>query len=259
MPSAPHAPRNWFDCGGRAYARFRPEYPPELARYLAHASPSRELAVDIGCGSGQFSTRLADEFAEVIACDASADQLASAPVRADLRYIRASAEAVPLPDRCASLVSAAQAAHWFDLPAFYAEAVRIARRDALIALVSYGVPRLEEGLQARLDRFYHEEIGPWWPSERKRVDNGYRDMPFPFIELEAPPFEIRASWRLDDFLGYVSTWSAVKRLRETGNDGVIAGFANELAVLWGEPATVRPISWPISMRLGTVVHLQAAE
>ena len=51
----------------------------------------------------------------------------------------------------------------------------------------------------------------------------------------------------------------MKRLRETGNDGVIAGFANELTVLWGEAATVRPISWPISMRLGTAAHLQAAE
>lgn len=252
MPSEPRAPTNWFDRGGQAYARFRPHYPPELARHLAEASPSRELAVDVGCGSGQFTVRLADEFEEVIGCDPSADQIANAQARDRLRYVCASAEALPLPDHCASLVTAAQAAHWFDLSAFYGQARRIARRDALIALVSYGVPRLDEELRARFERFYHSEIGPWWPPERELVDNGYRDMSFPFAEIEAPDFEIRLSWRLDELLGYVSTWSATRRLRETGRDDVLANFAGEISALWGESGTARPISWPIRMRLGRI-------
>lgn len=250
MPSD-NASRNWFDQGGLAYARFRPEYPPPLARFLAESSPSPDCAVDVGCGNGQLTTLLADHFDEVIGCDPSADQIENACPRPGLRYLRAPAEAIPLPDHCASLVTAAQAAHWFDLPAFYAQARRIARHDALIALVSYGVLRLDGELQDRFDRFYHGEVGAWWPPERRLVDNGYRDMSFPFTEFEAPGFEIHMSWRLDDLLGYVSTWSAVRRLHEAGQDGVFMNFAGEISTLWGDPAAARPVSWPINMRLGT--------
>lgn len=251
MPRPPQAARNWFDAGGEAYARFRPEYSPRLARHLADLAPSRELAVDVGCGSGQFTLALADAFERVVGCDPSADQLANARVRSDVRYVCAPAEALPLPDACASLVAAAQAAHWFDLPAFYTEARRIARPGALVALLSYGAPRLEGALQPRFDRFYHHEIGPWWPVARALVDSGYRDIDFPFAELSAPEFEIRASWSLDEFLGYVATWSAVKRAREAGEEGVLKAFAVDASGLWGDPATRRPIAWPVNMRLGT--------
>lgn len=48
MPADRRPPRNWFEAGGDAYARFRPEYPPALAAWLAGIEPSRELAVDVG-------------------------------------------------------------------------------------------------------------------------------------------------------------------------------------------------------------------
>lgn len=251
MPRQTQAERNWFDAGGEAYARFRPEYPSRLARWLAESSPSRELAVDVGCGNGQLATALADAFDRVIGCDPSADQIANARARSGVRYVCAPAEAIPLPDGSTSLVAAAQAAHWFELPAFYAEARRIARPGALVALLSYGAPRLEGTLQARFERFYHDEIGPWWPAERKLVDSGYRDIDFPFAELSPPSFGIRASWRLDEFLGYLATWSAVRRAGEAGEDSVLAAFANDASRLWGDPATRRPVAWPINMRVGS--------
>ncbi len=244
--------RNWFDRGGRAYARFRPEYPAELARFLAESAPSRDRAVDVGCGNGQLTGQLAAHFDEIVGIDPSVEQIANARPRDGVRYLCAPAEKLPLPDHCASLVTAAQAAHWFDLPAFYAEVRRIAREDAVIALVSYGVLRLEGEVQARFERFYHDGIGPWWPPERKLVDNGYRDMSFPFAEFDAPALAIHMSWQLDEFLGYVSTWSAVQRLSDAGRDDILAAFAGELAALWGEPTSSRLVTWPINMRVGTL-------
>ena len=49
--------RNWFEEGGRAYARLRPEYPPQIADFLTSIAPDSRLAVDVGCGNGQL-TRL---------------------------------------------------------------------------------------------------------------------------------------------------------------------------------------------------------
>jgi hypothetical protein len=62
-------------------------------------------------------------------------------------------------------------------------------------------------------------VGPYWPPERRWIENGYRDLPFPFPELNTPPFAMTARWQLEQLLGYLSTWSATKRYRsERGTD-----------------------------------------
>ncbi len=252
MPHAAGTPRNWFDQGGKNYARFRPEYPPELARFLASVSPGTARAVDVGCGNGQLTVQLAAHFDEVLGADPSADQIANAAAHPRVGYVCAAAEQLPLADHSAQLITAAQAAHWFDLPRFYAEARRIGAPHAALALVSYGVPRMDEDLGPRFSRFYRDEIGPYWPAERRLVDSGYADLPFPFDDRPSPPMDIRKAWNLDDLLGYVSTWSAVRRAREAAREDVLRGFAADLAALWGDPARTREVRWPVNMRLGTL-------
>lgn len=241
---------NWFDRGGAAYAQFRPTYPEQLAAFLASVVPSRELAVDAGCGNGQLTQKLAGHFASVVGVDPSAEQIANATPDPRIRYACAPAEALPLAAASAGLLTAAQAAHWFDLPAFYAEARRVLVPGGVLALISYGVPRLEAGLDERFARFYWQEIGPWWPAERQLVDSGYATLDFPFAEFPGPAIDIRLAWTLDELLGYLSTWSAVRRAREAGREDILRAFADELAAAWGERATRRAVVWPINMRLG---------
>ena len=242
--------RNWFDQGGRAYARFRPEYPRALAAYLASLAPDHDTAVDIGCGNGQLTQLLAPWFNKVIGLDPSADQIANAIPNERIDYRCAPAEQLPLLDASASLVTAAQAAHWFDLPAFYREVRRIARPGAVVALVSYGVMKLEAELDARFQKFYWDEIGPYWPPERTLVDSGYATIAFPFEELAPPALEIRLDWHLSEFLGYLTTWSAVRSAREAGREDLLIAFANDIGAAWGDPNRRRPVRWPINMRIG---------
>lgn len=252
MRSEVNPARNWFDDGGGDYARFRPDYPPPLAAFLASVAPDHGLAVDVGCGNGQLTRLLADHFGTVVGLDPSADQIAHAVPHARVRYQRAPAERLPMSDNSASLVTAAQAAHWFDLPAFYAEVRRVAAPGGVLALISYGVPRLEAGLDDRFGRFYRDGIGPYWPAERALVDSGYANIDFPFAEFAAPPMDIRLEWTLAELLGYVSTWSAVRRAREAGREDVLLAFADELGNAWGDPGIRRAIAWPINMRVGKI-------
>ncbi|MGE8497934.1 MAG: class I SAM-dependent methyltransferase [Pseudomonas sp.] len=242
--------KNWFDQGGQAYARFRPEYPPALAAYLASIAPDAELAVDAGCGNGQFTTLLATHFDSVLGFDPSADQIAHATPHAKVRYDCAPAEALPLAERSVSLITAAQAAHWFDLPRFYAEVHRVAKPGAILALISYGVLRLSGELGTRFEQFYWQEIGPYWPAERKLVDSGYATLDFPFAEIQGPEIAIQLEWNLDEFLGYISTWSAVRSAREAGRDDLLHRFAADITERWGDPATRHAMTWPINMRIG---------
>lgn len=250
MASEDRIARNWFDQGGQSYARFRPEYPQSLSAYLAAEAPGRKLAVDVGCGTGQLTVQLAAHFKRVVGTDPSSDQIANAVAHDHVRYLNAPAENIPLPDGSADLITAAQAAHWFDLPAFYGEAKRVGRKGSIVALISYGVMRLDGALQRRFDRFYRDEIGPYWPPERRLVDSGYRDLDFPFEELEPPRMSIDRSWRLAELLGYISTWSAVRRIREAGRDDVLSAFVRDFSDLWGDAEQERPVAWPVNMRVG---------
>lgn len=252
MSAEPTAGRNWFAHGGASYARFRPHYPPALIAWLAALPAARRLAVDVGCGNGQLTAALAGKFDLVVGVDPSPGQLAQARFGAGLRYACATAEQLPLAAASADLVVVAQAAHWFDLPRFYAEVRRVARSGASLALVSYGVLRLPNDLMPCFGHFYDELIRPWWPPQRQLVDDGYRGLPFPFRELQAPRMQITQHWRAQDFVGYVATWSAVRRLHEAGQARVLTRFAEEIAALWGDGRVLRPVSWPLNLRVGAL-------
>lgn len=234
------------------YAAHRPDYPPELADWLQGLAPARARAWEAGCGSGQLSVLLGDRFDDVIATDASAAQLAHARAHPRVRYVGAAAEHAPLPAACVDLVAVAQAAHWFDLPAFYAETRRVARPGSVVALVAYGNARLaERALDERFLRFYRDEIGAYWPPERRIIEDDYRTIAFPFDEIEAPRFEMRATWRVEQLLGYIGTWSAVRQFERAGGDArVIDDFARELRALWGDAPLV--VRWPMLLRVGRV-------
>ncbi|WP_312918714.1 class I SAM-dependent methyltransferase [Kocuria sp.] len=242
--------RNWFEQGGGNYAAHRPDYPAELGAELARIAPRRGTAVDVGCGTGQLTGLLAEHFTHVIGVDPGEDQLAHAAPARGVDYVHGTAEDLPVADGRADLVTAAQAAHWFDLPAFYTQARRIAAPGAVLALISYGVVKVEPGLRERFERFYWREISSFWPPERRLVETGYRDIDFPFPQVPVAALSIRRSWPLDAFLGYLGTWSAVRNAAESGHDDVLRHYAAELTEAWGEPSRPRDVVWPITMRAG---------
>lgn len=240
-----------FREGGADYAKYRPTYPPELAAALAELAPRRDVAVDVGCGTGQLSLLLSEHFAQVEALDVSADQIANAEPRPNVRYAVAGADVLGLTEGAADLITVAQAAHWFDLPAFYAEARRIAAPGAVLALITYGVPILAGPLADRFERFYWREMSAFWPPERHHVETGYADLPFPFEPIAPPDLAIERLWPLGALLGYIETWSATRQARKQGEGARIEAFAADAEALCRSgDADPFPVRWPIKMRLG---------
>jgi SAM-dependent methyltransferase len=239
-----------FSAIAAEYRAARPRWPGAVAEFLAATAPGRALAWEAGCGSGQFTEALARAFARVHASDASAAQLAAADPRPGVRFAAEPAERCSLPIACADLVCAAQAAHWFDLPRFYAEARRVARPGAAIALLCYSRCAIAPEADGVVEAFHSGAAGPHWPPERRHVEDGYRSLPFPFPELAAPAFALEADWNLSQFLGYVATWSAAQRLRAAAGPAPFEEFARALARAWGDPAAARRVTWPLGLRLG---------
>lgn len=243
--------KDHFSARSADYAASRPDYPPELGAFLAAEAPGRGLALDCGCGNGQLSVLLAEHFARVVATDASAQQIAAATPHPRITYRTAPAQASGLEPGSADLVVAAQAAHWFDIEAYYAEVRRVARPGALAALVSYGVLHVEGEAEPLVQDFYWRALGPYWPPERRHVEEGYRTLPFPFAELPPPDLAIERNWTRGEFMGYVETWSAVREAEKAAGRGWVEEFGRALAERWpdGERRLVR---WPLTVRAGRV-------
>lgn len=242
--------KDHFSAHAGRYAAARPGYSPALARVLAALAPGRSRALDCGTGSGQAAVLLAAEFDEVVATDASAEQIAHAEPHARVVYRVAPAEDSGEPDASFDLVTVAQALHWLDHPRFFAEVRRILRPGGIFAAISYKLFEAVPEADAHIERFYRA-LDPYWPPERRHVEEGYSSIAFPGepVAVDAPPME--AWWTADQALAYLDTWSATRRCAQaTGVDPVDA-IAGPVRAAWGEAP--RRVVWPLTLvvrRLG---------
>ncbi|RMI05090.1 MAG: SAM-dependent methyltransferase [Calditrichaeota bacterium] len=232
------------------YARYRPGYPGKLFSFLASLCRDHGLAWDCATGNGQAARKLATHFRMVIATDASEGQLAHAFRHPGVCYMVASAEAPPLAPATADLITVAQAAHWLDLDQFYAQARKVLKPGGIIALWAYGLFHISAEIDALLHEYYHHTVGPFWPPQRKWIDEKYQTLPFPFGEIPAPSFPMVARWDLSRVLGYIGTWSATRRYLKHYGRNPLEQIRQKLETLWGEPARLRTVQWPIYLRVG---------
>lgn len=123
------------------YVRYRPGYPVEvlaLLRSECGLTPDSIIA-DIASGTGIFTRLLLDNGNRVFGVEPNPDMrkageefLAAYP---RFTSVAGTAEATTLPDRSADIVTAAQAAHWFNLKKTRQEVIRITKAGGWAVLV----------------------------------------------------------------------------------------------------------------------------
>jgi SAM-dependent methyltransferase len=230
-----------------SYASYRPHYPPALFDWLASLTSGHGRAWDCGTGSGQAAVALADHYGEVVATDASLAQLANAERAPAVHYVAMAAEQCALGQHCVDLVTVAQALHWFDHRRFFDQVDHVLRPGGLLAVWSYGILSVDPAIDPALRRFYGETLGPYWPAERSLVESGYAGIALPYPELAPPGFTMEASWTLDRFTGFLSTWSAVGRYRTVTGTDPLPELLRQVEAAWG--AGSRRIRWPLTVRV----------
>lgn len=235
--------KDHFSAVAADYANARPEYPDGLFAWIATLAPA-EQAWEAGCGSGQATRGLAAHFRQVFATDPSAAQVAQARGPNNVRFAVEPAERCSLPDASVDAVCIAQALHWFDRTAFFAECARVLRPGGVLVAWGYQDIEVAPGLAAA-NVALQDAIRPYWPPERVLIDEAYADFAWPFPRIEPPEFELTAQWTLPRLLGYFGSYSASKRCREATGRDPVAAHAPAFAAAWGDPGTTRPMRWPM--------------
>jgi SAM-dependent methyltransferase len=246
--------KDHFSAHAEAYRAARPGYPSALFDWLAVEAPDTQLAWDAGCGNGQASVALARHFERVIASDPSEAQIDHAQPDPRVEYRVEAAEHSSLASGSVSLVTVAQALHWFDLPAFYQEVRRVCAPGGLLAAWSYAGNHITPGVDAVYAHFYHDVIGPYWPPERRHIENGYARIDFPFAPLRAPvpQFDMQVEWTLAQYCAYLRSWSATQAFLKDRREDPVDLIGPALEKAWGAPDRLREVRWLLHLRVGVV-------
>lgn len=127
------------------YDKYRPAPPAALASVLLQIAnvtfPDR--IVDLGSGTGLSTRYWADKAREVIGIEPVADMRHRAEARTEAQnvsYREGFSHQTGLPDRCAQIVTCAQALHWMDPQATFDEAARILSVGGVFAAYDYDWP-----------------------------------------------------------------------------------------------------------------------
>jgi SAM-dependent methyltransferase len=137
-----------FARAAHAYGRGRPGYPDVALDWLV-AQLGRDV-VDLAAGTGMLTRGLAARGRDVVAVEPVAQMRALIASVERVRVLDGTAEAIPLPDRCADAVTVAQAFHWFDGARALAEIHRVLRPGAKLALV-WNRRRMEDEIHAAIE------------------------------------------------------------------------------------------------------------
>jgi SAM-dependent methyltransferase len=233
------------------YAQYRPDYPEQLYDLIFQRVEQFDEAWDCATGNGQVAKILAKRFGKVHATDISEQQLMRALPDKKIAYQVGPAEKTMFKKESFDLITVAQALHWFDHEVFFDEVMRLLKPGGVAAFWAYGLNTVNEDIDFIVKDFYEHILRMYWDPERKHVDNEYINLPFPDMEWQIHHIDHKLIWKVDHYLGYLSSWSAVQNYIKTKGKNPVDIIKLDLEMKWGrEP---REIIFPIFMRVGKLI------
>ncbi|TRY97079.1 hypothetical protein DNTS_027274 [Danionella cerebrum] len=205
------------------YQKYRFDPPDQLKELIIQYLDKKkgkpfQLALDLGCGTGQTSRVLAPYFQQVVGIDVSESQVAEAKAIKgfpNLTYRVGTAEELPFPDGSVDLLTASSAAHWFDKEGFIKEAQRVLKPRGCLALFGYGddMTMYHESCGEQLNHIYEDlkqELLPYTSTRVNVANTKLKDLfeaiPFPDKErIEHIPIKQQLS--VKSIVGFMETFS----------------------------------------------------
>lgn len=258
------------------YLNARPHYPVSLYQFISSYSSqsSHDLAIDVGCGPGEATVGLTDFYQKVIGIDASSVMIDTANDKyssnKSVDFITGSGNDIigALEARApgdsqsilgsVSLITVAQAFHWFDSASFFAAAARLVAPGSCVAIWGYVDPTFLDHPHAT-DTFLHycydsNRMGLYWEQPgRDILKHKYRDVVVPpdlFCNVQRyldPPFyELKKQVTVAAMKSYMKTFSAYHnwKLANPDSSDVVDECFDELqsSIGWSDD-TLLQVQW----------------
>lgn len=183
---------------GQTYDQTRFRYHPNFFKRVLdhHTSTGGQLGtvIDVGCGPGIATRELAPFFTHAIGADPSEGMILTAKkaggssATENIQYICSSAEALDCgaADGTVDLITAATAAHWFDMPGFWARSEQLLRPGGSVAIwtmtnggVHGDVPN-HEAINRSLEEIRKRELEPFYGVGNQLARGLYVDLGLPW-------------------------------------------------------------------------------
>lgn len=204
--------KNYTKDQGANYAQSRPTYHPNLLKsiidYHTSTGGKLETILDVGCGPGIAIQALAPQFVHAIGIDPSEGMIKNARLlggdssSAPIRFEISSAEELgsdlspPVEDASVDLITAATAAHWFDMERFWHSAARVLKPGGTVAIFSTGDVKIHPSLpncaaiQAELDEIEERHLAAFFEPGNLLTRSLYATLPLPWtLESPVPEFD----------------------------------------------------------------------
>ncbi len=252
-PVAPRYAPDLFAGLARDYARHRPPYPPELLDDLctrAAVTGTGDL-LDLACGTGQIALALHDRFRAVVAVDQEPDMVAMGREVAaglgapNLDWAVGRAEDVDFPPGRFELITIGNAFHRVSQHPVARRAYGWLRPGSGFAVMggsglwTGAAPWRDEVLGA-VRRWLEpagersrDQAGPDAGGRRMSPDDVLREAGF--ARVERHEFDVRHTWTVEAFLGYLRSTSLLGAVREAEArrrfeaevHAILAGYARD--------------------------------
>lgn len=210
---------------GKAYAEVRRDYNPKVYQTILdhHSSTGGQFdtLLDVGCGPGPAARNLAPHFAHAIGIDPSDGMISTArslghvtstePVRFEVSTAEELGQHLspPIQESSIDLITAATAAHWFDMSRFWPSAARVLKPGGSVTIWASSEIRAHPeipnavAIQAAIDRHNEEKLMPYFEPGNLLVRGRYADLPLPWnlaqpvAEFDRSTF-LRKDWDVDE-------------------------------------------------------------
>jgi len=209
-----------FGRSSAAYERGRPGYPAAAVGWLAERlglGPGA-VVVDVAAGTGKLSRALAAAGAEVVAVEPVASMRQA--IGSGVRALEGVAEALPLVEHSADVITVGQAFHWFDGDAALREFHRVLHPGGSLALV-WNLRPLNEPIHAAIEEILGRYRGDV-PSHRNRRWRGVFERTRLFGPLEERNFPNEQQLDAEGLADRVGSTSFIAALPSKERERVLA-------------------------------------
>jgi ubiquinone/menaquinone biosynthesis C-methylase UbiE len=207
------------------YVQYRPHFHPlvieKIRNYLGLKTPVN-LALDVGCGTGQSTVALKEIANSVVGVDISTDMLQLAEKKPGIRYIQSAAEDLEILDgNSFDLLTTSLAFHWFDQKRFFAEVRRLLKKKAWLVIYNNGFSGQMSGstdFHLWIEQVYLNRYRTPPRNSIPLTPESAKEYGFEFAHQE--DYENEVEFTVEELAAYLTTQSNVISATEQGNEKV---------------------------------------